>query len=104
MTRGLSAINKILIIAGVFVVIGAAAVGTLNVYWDQAVPLAGMAINYVRSWSAPLGTTTTELAAGSKDTAAATPSPPSAAPSPSAAAADWPSYNKMVNFDRRRQN
>ncbi len=103
MTRRLSAINKILITAGVFVVIGAAAVGTLNAYWDQAVPLAGMAINYVRSWSAPSGTTTTELAAGSKDTAPATPSPASAAPSSSAAAADWPSYNKTLTSERYSQ-
>lgn len=103
MTRRLSAINKILIIAGLFVVIGATAVGTTKAYWDQAVPLAGMAINYVRSWSAPSGTTTTELAAGSKDTAAATPSPASAAPSPSPAAADWPSYNKTLTSERYSQ-
>ena len=80
--------NKLLIIAGVLVVTGAAAAGTLYAYWDQAVPLAGMTINYFRSWSAPSGTTTTELAAASKDAGAIAASPPSAAPLPSATTGD----------------
>jgi hypothetical protein len=50
MTRKLATKNNILlIIAGVLVVTGAASTGTLYAYWDQAVPLAGMAVNYIRS-------------------------------------------------------
>ena len=91
--------NKALIIAGVLVVAVAIGAGVLYAYWDQAVPLAGMAINYVRSWSAPPGTTTTELAAASKLPRAA-PSPASAAPLPHATAGDWPSYNKTLTSER----
>ena len=57
--------NKLLIAVGVVVVIGLGAAGALYAYWDKAVPLAGLAINYVRSWSAPRGTTTTEMAIAS---------------------------------------
>jgi hypothetical protein len=85
--------NKLLIIAGVLVLIGAAATGTLYAYWDQAVPLAGMAINYARSWSAPSGTTTTELAAAAPEAAGA---PSAVARPPEATAGDWPSYNKTL--------
>src|SRR5579872_3726094 len=92
--------NKLLIIAGVLVVIGVVAGGTIYAYWDQAVPLAGMAINYVRSWSAPPGTTTTELAAASKDAGTPAPSASSAAPLPNATTGDWPSYNKTLTSER----
>jgi len=95
--------NKFLIIAGVLVVIGVAAGGTIYAYWDQAVPLAGMAINYVRSWSAPPGTTTTELAAASKDSGTPAPSASSAAPLPNATVGDWPSYNKTLTSERFSQ-
>jgi alcohol dehydrogenase (cytochrome c) len=103
MTRRLATKRKLLIVAGVFVVIGGAAVGTLDAYWDQAVPLAGMAINYVRSWSAPSGTTTTEMAVASKDAWPVAPSPSSATPLPSATATDWPSYNKTLTSERYSQ-
>ncbi|MGA9208697.1 MAG: hypothetical protein WB347_12900, partial [Terriglobales bacterium] len=66
MTHRLATKNILLIIAGVLVVTGAASTGALYAYWDQAVPLAGMAINYVRYLSAPAGTLATEMAA-SKD-------------------------------------
>ena len=94
--------NKLLIIAGVLVLIGTGAAGTVYAYWDQAVPLAGMAINYFRSWSAPLGTTTTELAAAAPEAAGAPP-PSSAARPPEAAAGDWPSYNKTLTSERNSQ-
>jgi alcohol dehydrogenase (cytochrome c) len=93
----------LLIIAGVLVVTGTVAAGTIYAYWDQAVPLAGMAINYFRSWSAPLGTTTTELAPASKDTGIVAPSNPAAASPPDAIAADWPSYNKTLTSERYSQ-
>jgi glucose dehydrogenase len=95
--------NKLLIVAGVLVVAGAAAAGVLYAYWDQAVPLAGLAINYFRSWSAPPGTTTTELAAASEAAGAVAPSPPSAVPLPNATAGDWPSYNKTLTSERYSQ-
>ena len=86
------------------VAIVATAGGTVYAYWDQAVPLAGMAINYARSWSAPSGTTTTELAAAAPEAAGApVPSPSSAAPPPEAAAGDWPSYNKTLTSERYSQ-
>jgi alcohol dehydrogenase (cytochrome c) len=95
--------NKLLITAGALVVAGAVAAGILYAYWDQAVPLAGMAINYVRSWTAPLGTTTTELAAVSKDAGADVLSPPSATPLSNALVDDWPSYNKTLTSERYSQ-
>ena len=95
--------SKLLIVAGVLVVVGAAAAGTSYVYWDQAVPLVGMAINYVLSWSAPPGTTTTELAAASKDSEALAPSPSSAERLSNATAGDWRSYNKTLTSERYSQ-
>ena len=53
--------RRILLIAGVLAATGAAAGTTLYEAWNRAVPLAGMAVNYHRSWSPPAGTTTTEL-------------------------------------------
>ena len=95
----------LLIIVGVLVVTGAAVAGATYVYWDQAVPLAGMAINYVRSWTAPAGTTTTELAAASGHGAVLASSfvPASAASVPKTARGDWPSYNKTLTSERYSQ-
>jgi len=56
--------NKILPVAGVLLVTGAIAAGLLYAYWDKAVPLAGMAVNYVRTFTAPSGTTTTKRQRG----------------------------------------
>ena len=103
MTRRLATKNILLIIAGVLVVTGAAATGALYVYWDQAVPLAGMAINYYRSLSAPAGTTSTELAAGSSSAGAVAASAPAATATPNAATGDWPSYNKTLTSERYSQ-
>ena len=95
--------NKPRIIAGARIVAGATAAGALCTYWDRAVPLAGMAINYVRSWSAPPGTTTTELAATSKVAGTPAPSASSTAPLPNATTGDWPSYNKTLTSERYSQ-
>jgi alcohol dehydrogenase (cytochrome c) len=92
--------NKLFVIGGALIVAGVITAGILYVYWDQAVPLAGMAVNYFRSFSAPPGTTTTELAPASKDAAAVTASPAVAAPLPNAAVEDWPSYNKTLTSER----
>jgi alcohol dehydrogenase (cytochrome c) len=93
----------LLTIAGVLVVTGAAAAGALYAYWDQAVPLGGMAINYVRSWSAPAGTIVTQLAAASKDAEDLRSSPAVWIPASNAAAWDWPSYNKTLTSERYSQ-
>ena len=93
--------HKLFIIAGALVVIGAAVGGGLYyVYPVQVSTIAGMTRNYFISWSAPPGTTTTELNPAYKAAAAAAPSPPAAAPSPNAAAGDWPSYNRTLTSER----
>jgi alcohol dehydrogenase (cytochrome c) len=86
------------------VVIGIAITGLLYVFWDQAVPIAAMAINYVRYWSAPAGTLDTEVA---QTGAAAQPSTSTASASPQAAPSgtegEWPSYNKTLTSNRFSQ-
>jgi len=93
----------LLIIVGVLAVASAAAAGATYIYWGQAVPLAGMAINYVRSWTAPPGTTTTELSAASGAAAAVVPTSASPAPATNATAEDWPSYNRTLTSERYSQ-
>jgi len=65
----------------------------LYVFWDRAVPVVGMAVNYVRYLSAPAGTIVTELSptgSGVKE-----------APStPGEISGDWPSYNKTLTSAR----
>ena len=95
--------NTLLIIAGVVFVTGAGAAAAVYVYWDQAVPLAGMAINYVRSWTAPSGTTKTELAANSTADPAFVSLAAFASPPPHALIGDWPSYNKTLTSGRYSQ-
>jgi len=103
MTRRLTTRNKLLIIVCALLVAGAVAAGALYVYWDQAVPIVGMAINYYRSFSAPAGTTSTELAPGSSGVAAVAASAPAATATPNAASGDWPSYNKTLTSERYSQ-
>jgi alcohol dehydrogenase (cytochrome c) len=62
-----------------------------------------MAINYYRSFSAPAGTTSTELAPGSSGVAAVAASAPAATATPNAASGDWPSYNKTLTSERYSQ-
>jgi alcohol dehydrogenase (cytochrome c) len=66
------------------------------IYWNEAVPIAAMAINYVRYMAAPAGTISTERAPGSPATTSPLPAPPPAG----AADADWPSYNKTLTSNR----
>ena len=103
MTRRLATKNILLIIAGVLVVTGVASTGVLYVYWDQAVPIVGMAINYYRSLSAPTGTTSTELASGSSGAGVVATSAPTATATPNSARGDWPSYNKTLTSERYSQ-
>src|SRR5579864_3157622 len=95
--------TKPLIITGALVVAIAIGAGALYVYWDQAVPLAAMAINYVRSWTAPPGTTETEVAANSTADTIVASLPVLASPPPPAFVDDWPSYNKTLTSERYSQ-
>ncbi len=103
MTRRLTTRNKLLIIVCALLVAGAVAAGALYVYWDQAVPIVGMAINYYRSFSAPAGTTSTELAPGSSTAGAVAAPAPAAMATSNAASGDWPSYNKTLTSERYSQ-
>jgi len=84
----------------VIVVVGIAA-GLLYSYWDQVVPIAALAINYVRYWSAPVGTLATEVAqtgaAAQSSATTAAASPPAA---PDGTEGDWPSYNRTFTSKR----
>ena len=94
-------IRKLLMIAVVLGVIGAATGGALYyVYPVQVSILAGLTRNYFLTLSAPRGTTTTELNAAYKDAGAVAPSLPAEASSPSGAAGDWPSYNRTLTSER----
>ena len=94
-------IKKLFMIAVALGVIGAAAGGALYyVYPVQVSTFAGLTRNYFLSWSAPPGTTTTELNAAYKEPAAVASSPAAEASLPNTTAGDWPSYNRTVNSDR----
>ena len=54
--------------------------------------------NYLRSWPAPKGVTTTELNPAYTGASTAAPTPLSAAAD--AAGADWPSYNRTLTSER----
>ena len=91
---------KLAIIAGALIAIGAAAAGALYYAFPvQMATYAGLTSNYFISWSAPPGTTTTELNAAYKGVVAAAPSVPAEVPLPSAAG-DWPSYNRTLTSER----
>jgi alcohol dehydrogenase (cytochrome c) len=103
--------KRLSIVLSAVVAIGIAAAAFFYVYWDAAVPIVAMAINYVRYLSAPAGTLTTELAATSDAKAPAAqsgtpmsnPAPdarPVADQTPGAAPGNWPSYNKTLTSNR----
>ena len=94
-------IKKLIIIAVVLGVIGAAAGGALYYFYPvQMSTVAGLTRNYFLSWSAPPGTTTTELNAAYEEPGAVASSSAAAASPPNTTAGDWPSYNRTVNSDR----
>ena len=89
---------------GAIIVVGIAVAGLLYAYWNQAVPIAAMAINYVRYWSAPVGTLETEVAqTGAAVQPSASTASSSPQPAPGGTEADWPSYNKTLTSDRFSQ-
>jgi alcohol dehydrogenase (cytochrome c) len=84
----------LLILAGLRVVAGATAAGVLYyVYPVQVSTIAGLIRNYLVSWSAPLGMTTTESNAAYKTGGPIAPSPPAER------AGDWPSYNRTLTSE-----
>src|SRR5277367_2365485 len=96
--------KKLFIIAAALVVIGAATAGALYYAYPVRVSLfAGLTRNYFLSWSAPPGTTTTELNAAYKGAGVVAPPLPVEAPLSNAAAGDWPSYNKTLTSERYSQ-
>jgi alcohol dehydrogenase (cytochrome c) len=68
--------------------------------WDQAVPIAGKAINFIRSLTAPAGTTVTEQAPSADDAGVVVSLDLPAVDQPSNNSADWPTYNKTLTSER----
>jgi len=93
--------SRLAVIAGAVVAASAVALVLLYIYWNSAIPIVAMGINYVRYLSAPAGTLVTETAPGYADEAAAPPS--NVAASQAATEGDWPSYNKTLTSDRYSQ-
>ncbi len=99
--------KTISIILSAIVAVGLIAGGWVYVYWDTAVPIAAMAINYVRYFSAPAGSLTTEEAAVTDAKPVSTPGAAVAKAArvvadatPGAEPGNWPSYNKTLTSDR----
>lgn len=68
--------------------------------WDQAAPIAGRVVNFVRTLTAPAGTTATEQAPSSGNAGAVVSlALPDAADS-STTSSEWPSYNKTLTSER----
>jgi alcohol dehydrogenase (cytochrome c) len=72
--------------------IGAASLGYL--FRSQAMQYGGMLFNYARSWHAPAGTLTVEVARSGAVL------PPPFAPALVAATDEWPSYNRTLTSER----
>jgi alcohol dehydrogenase (cytochrome c) len=93
--------HKLIIIAVALVAAGAATGGALYYFYPVQVSIfAALTRNYIISWAAPLGTTTTELNAAYKDAGAVARALPAEASSPSVTAGDWPSYNRTLASER----
>ncbi len=93
------------ILLGVVVVAGLAVAGGVFVFWDSAVPIVAMGINFARYLSAPAGTLTTERAPAAPAASAAkpTPLPAKGVPAdqtPGATGDNWPSYNRTLTSNR----
>lgn len=98
-----------IVLAAMFAV-GLVFAGCVYAYWDEAVPMVAMAINYLRYLSAPGGTLTTELAAAADKMPRPASRTPVAKPAavvlavadqtPGAADGNWPSYNKTLTSNR----
>ena len=89
--------KKFIFLGSALALAAVAGSSALYLYWGQAVPLVGMAINYVRTLTAPAGTISTELAPGYSG---AEPVKVSAQIMPNADGGDWPSYNRTLTSER----
>jgi alcohol dehydrogenase (cytochrome c) len=93
--------HKLIIIAVALVAAGAATGGALYYFYPVQVSIfAALTRNYLLSWFAPRGTTTTESNAAYKAADAVAPAAPAEASSPSVTAGDWPSYNRTLTSER----
>lgn len=93
----------IVAVIGVLLVVAASATGLAYVYQDEVVPVAGMAINFVRTLTAPAGTTVTEAApapAGGQAGAGLPVEVTTAAPAAAESTDDWPGYNRTLTSER----
>jgi alcohol dehydrogenase (cytochrome c) len=96
--------HKFFIIAGALAVIGAATAGALYLAFPvQVSTLGGLTRNYFVSWSAPAGTTTTELNAAYKSAGTAAPQPVGGTPASDTTSGDWPTYNRTLTSERYSQ-
>src|SRR6516225_11016036 len=92
-------IRKLLAIAGILGIVGVAVAGALYAtYPVQFVIFGALMRNYLLTWTAPPGATTTELNSAYKSSV--TPSSPAKQALPNAAAGNWPSYNRTLTSDR----
>jgi alcohol dehydrogenase (cytochrome c) len=114
MTRGsrwigeVSKMRSVLaVVGGLIVAVGTVAAAVVYAYWNKAVPIAAMAINYVRYLSAPAGTIKTEEAKANNESHSSSSLAGSnrqlSSPQPRAHEEDWPSYNKTLKSDRYSQ-
>jgi alcohol dehydrogenase (cytochrome c) len=87
-------------VAGALIAAAAIIPTVIYAYWDQAVPIAGMAINFVRTLTAPTGSTDTEQAPPIDAGGAVVSLPRPAAARPSATSDEWPRYNKTLTSER----
>src|SRR5215467_13546845 len=93
--------RKLLVIAGILVVVGIAAAGTLYAaYPVQFVIFGALMRNYLLTWSVPEGRTTLEVNAADEAPQTVVAASPAAAAIPGATAGDWPSYNRTLTSER----
>jgi len=101
MALGFSNKTQLVIIAGVLVMTAVATAATLWIDQHSLARFAVLTIYYFRSWSAPAGVTSTELAGLSAEAATPVRASASASALPLPSAADeWPSYNKTLTSQR----
>lgn len=95
--------RRLLVVAlGAVVIVAAGAAGGRALYRAYPVRVSlsvALARNYLRSWGAPPGATTTERNPAYTEPAAAAPALMTVA-APGAAGDDWPSYNRTLSSDR----
>jgi alcohol dehydrogenase (cytochrome c) len=93
--------QKLFMIAGALIVIGAVTGGALYyAYPVQVSTLGGLSRNFILTLFAPPGTITTESNAAYKGAGAVAAAPTAEVLSPNTAAGDWPSYNRTLTSER----